>query len=89
MEKATEGYRVRTGTGGRPVVEDLLSVRSYMARFPGETYVYHPAEAAAAYFGTIAAIDALGLRERLPEKARREMEANQGRVRAWFRENLR
>jgi len=89
LEKTSEGYRVVKDAGGKPVMTDLMKVRRYVETFPGESYIYHPEEAAAAYFGTIAAVDALVDRERLPEESRRTLEKNLGPVRAWFRKNFR
>ncbi len=86
VEKTPEGHRVRMDARGRPLMSDLNEVPEYMRTFPGQDYVFHPAEAAAAYFGSLAAIEALVDPEKLQEKARRAFENDFGAVRAWFKE---
>lgn len=85
LEKTPDGYRVSKDAAGNPAMADLMKVRPYTEKFPGESYIYHPEEAAAAYFGTIAAVDALVDKERLPEESRRTLEKNLDPVRGWFR----
>lgn len=88
VEPVDAGFRVRVGTGGRPLVKDARQVREYCDRFPPSTSIYHPAEAAADAFTRIVAYDAFAPKDRLPQDWVQRVEEVYAPLRRWFRENL-
>ncbi len=85
VERAGEGWRVKSGDDGTPSRQPLNKAASFAALFPHGN-AYHPNEAAAA------AIPAIILADAFPQAARpapsQAMLDYEGRLRKWMREKL-
>lgn len=88
VEPAGDGFRVITGQDGKPVVEDLASVKEYADALKPSTYTIHPNEASADIFCGLLVFDYFIPHSRLPAAYVAETEKGMAGYRTYFRTQL-
>ena len=81
-------FRVKASNGAAPQLAALESIDRFMDAFHPTQYCYHPNEASADLFATIASHDAFGPRDDAAAERREKLDATLDPLRKWFREHL-
>ncbi len=88
VEPDGDGFRVVAGADGKPVLQDLASVKAYADTLKPSTYTIHPNEASADVFCGLLVFDYFIPHSRLPADYAAEAEKELSGYRTYFRSKL-
>jgi len=88
VEPAGDGFRVKVGQDGKPVVEDLAAVTEYAAALAPSSYTFHPNEASADIFCAVLLFDESAPDDRLTTQYATPNAGDLAPYRDWFRAHL-